>query len=79
MVDQFEAGKCLHTAFNYCQLGTLIHIIDLTPGQPLSNSNGTNPGAQAESRCKSPGLPRGCWELTDALLLADPIMSICPS
>ena len=39
-------------------------------GQPPGNSDGTNPGTRAESRCKIPGVARGgCWrlELTDTL------------
>ena len=46
---------------------TCVHLC--SPGQPPDNSDGTNPGTLAESRCKIPGVPCGrIWGLgfTDA-------------
>ena len=75
MIDQFEAEKCpqAESTDNF-----VLMIINkrpnpwATPEQPPGNSDVTNPGTQAESRCKNPGsAPRGggCWclELTDVL------------
>ena len=61
MIDQFEAKKCLHAASTD---NLLLMIIDNrpTPGQPLGNSDGTNPGTQTGSRCKTPGVARG-WDV----------------
>ena len=62
MADQFEAEKCLHVA-STDNLGLM--IIDnrsdprKTSGQPPGNSDGTNPGTWAESRCTSPRFARG--------------------
>ena len=77
MVDQFKAEKCLQAASTD---NLVLMIIDnssdprAAPRQPLGqtpgNSDGTNPGTPAESRCKTPGVALGgggCWrlELTD--------------
>ena len=77
MVDQFEAEKCLYAASTDNLVLTIIDnrsdpkaALRQHLGQPLGNSDGTNPGIRAESRCKTRGLPGGgCWrlELTDAL------------
>ena len=61
-MDQFEAEKCFRVASTD---NLVLMKIDkradprTTPGQPRNNSDGTNPGTRAESRCKTPGLPRG--------------------
>ena len=62
MVDQFEAEKCLYAASTD---NLVLTIIDnrsdpkVAPRQTPGNSDGTNPGIRAESRCKTPGAARG--------------------
>ena len=66
MVDQFKAEKCLQIASTH---NLVLMIIDNRSdprpvlrhplGQPPGNSDGTNPGTRAESRCKIPGIARG--------------------
>ena len=56
MADQFEAEKCLHAASTD---NLVLTIIDnrsdprAAPRQPSGNSDGTNPGTWAKSRCKT--------------------------
>ena len=61
MINQFEAEKCLHAPSTD---NLRLMIIENSPdpqatlGQPLGNSDGTDPGTRTASRC---------LELTDAL------------
>ena len=70
MADQFEAEKCLYAASTD---NLVLMIIDKRSdsraaprqplGQPPGNSDSTNPGTRAESRCKTLGVARGMLAL----------------
>ena len=57
MTDQFQAENCFHAA-STDNLRLMITDNSPDPGQPLGNSDGTNSGTRAESRCKTPGVAR---------------------
>ena len=62
MIDQFKAGKCLHAALT----DNLVLIDNMEKGRPWAtpdNSDGTNPEAQAESRCQTLGVARAGWDV----------------
>ena len=57
MIDQFQAEKCLHAA-STDNLVLMIMDKRADSKQPPDNSDGTNPGTRAESRCKTPEVAR---------------------
>ena len=56
MTYQFEAEKCIHAA-STDNLVLMKIGKGPTPERPSGNSDGTDPGTRAESRCKPRRLP----------------------